>query len=477
MNDLHAFVILLLRRWRIAFWTTVTCLCIALIMAYRPDPIYRSSGTILSERPEISSDLAGSTVEGLFEQRIQLIRRRVITGENLRPIIERYNLYPRIPEDSRTSFMKDAFSIEQVDPITLKPSEGSDAFNLYFDYRDPDIARNVAEDLINLFLEDNRRRRTETARDTERFFANETARLAAAVNVTEDRLAEFKTEYQGLLPDDIERNKVELERISRELPGLQASIRDAQGRRDLLEVRREELSGENEATQLRTELALALQKYSEDHPDVRRLRRSIAALESGEELGTADVELRRVLTQIQAVNEEINANRQMEQRLRARIRELQGKQSMAPEIEKKLLELVREHDIAFSEYSDIRERRTEAEIATSLEAEDKGERYSMIRQPSVPRSPHYPNRVGIILIGLMFAFGGSAGLIALREKMDATVRGTHDVAAALEGPPIAAIPIIRNAADIRERFWMFARHGAALVAVTIGTYAMIALDF
>lgn len=473
MNNFHELLVLLVRRWRIIVWTTIICLAIAIVMAYRPDPIYRSSGTILSERPEISSELVTSTVEGLFEQRLQIIRRRVITGDNLRPIIEKYGLYPEIPESRRSSYMKDAFSMEQVDPITGEPSEGSDAFTLHFDYGDPDTARNVAEELLNLFLEDNRRRRTETAEDTERFFADETSRLEEAVQASEARLAQFKSENRGLLPEDIDRNRGRVERITLEIPGFQADIRAAQEQRQVLQVEVDKLSGGTELSLARTELNVALQQYSEDHPDVRRLRRTISVLEAAEASGDIDPELRTARARLAATDREIAAAQASVRERRREITELEAQQAMAEEVERKLSELQREHEFLIGEYESIRQRRAQAEIASNLELEDKGERYSVIRQPSVPGSPYYPNRLGIILIGLLFAFGGSAGLVALRENMDSTVRGAHDVVSALDAPPIATIPIMLNREDSRQRFLKIARHAVALLVVSVGTYGMI----
>jgi len=440
--------------------------------AYGPEPLYRATGVIMVEQPEISPDLATSTVAGVIEQRMQLVSRRVMRSENLRPLVEEFDMYPELEPSDRAPQLRMNTFIEQVDPISFEPLVGGSAFSIHFDYPDPAVAQQVALALIDLFVADNREIRTQSAAGTESFFAAEAERLATSITEAEDRLAKFKQLNIGALPEDIERNKLILERIGEDRNEVLAEIRLAVERRNLLTVQLGDLSGGTELSKLRAELAVASQKYSADHPDIKRLSRAIAALESsGENANTMDAEYMRVSAQLAAVEEAIAAATMRDRELQRRQSELEGKQVLAPEVEKELLQLTREYELAKSEYESIREKRSEARIGSNLEDQDKGQRYTVIRQPYADPSPISPNRVGIFLIGILFAIGGSAALVSLRESADTTVRGARDVEAVLQGPPIAVIPIIRNEDDSRRRFKQLAVHGAALIVVgslTIG---------
>jgi polysaccharide chain length determinant protein (PEP-CTERM system associated) len=468
VDDLKEFLLMLKRRWRIVVWCATLSMCAAYVYAYTAPVLYRSTGTIIVERADIPEDLAKTTVANVLEQRLELVRRRVLTPESLQPVVDEFDLFAWVISDQRAGALESSISVEQVNPITLEPELGGAAFSVNFDYPDRNLVRPVAARIVNLFLEDNQRARTEAAADTERFFASQGERLAEDIASLEEELAEFKQENRGLLPQDIRRNEQTLVRLERELSETQGDIRLATERRNLLIVQRDQIAESTELAQLKQELAAARQVYTDDHPTIRRLLRNVAAAESRvEDPKLQDPELRRVNAQLAAVDDQIAADQRTEVELARRIAELQGQLVLAPEVEKRLQELTRDYDLAVAEYREIRQKRGDAEIARNLEAENLGEQYALIRMPRTPRSSFYPNRVGIMLIGVMLAFGSGIGLAVLLEGADSTVRSSRDIVDAFGAPPIASIPLIYNAADIRWRRLRLSFHGIGL-AMTVG---------
>lgn len=93
----------------------------------------------------------------------------------------------------------------------------------------------------------------------------------------------------------------------------------------------------------------------------------------------------------------------------------------------------------------------EAELTEALEKESKGERFSLIEFPLLPETPIKPNRLAILLLGIVLSFAGGIGNIAIRESMDNTVRGTKGVFAIIQVPPLAVIPYIENDHDRHRR--------------------------
>src|SRR5882762_2230606 len=75
---------------------TVLTICVALLWP----PTYQSGGTILIEQQEIPQELVRSAVTSFADQRVQVISQRVMTTQNLLPLIERYNLYPAMRRSS-----------------------------------------------------------------------------------------------------------------------------------------------------------------------------------------------------------------------------------------------------------------------------------------------------------------------------------------------------------------------------------------
>ncbi len=96
-------------------------------------------------------------------------------------------------------------------------------------------------------------------------------------------------------------------------------------------------------------------------------------------------------------------------------------------------------------------KQREAQIALNLEAESKGERFTVLDSPDLPALPVSPNRIAILLLTIALALAAGAGSIALADVTDTTVRNTRDVTELLEIPPLVAIPYINNEADLRSR--------------------------
>ena len=107
------------------------------------------------------------------------------------------------------------------------------------------------------------------------------------------KLADFRQKTGGGRPEDSRENLNRASDLERELSRVDDDLRDARARRDLLAMQLQDtprdsavldqsgqlvIRGEDRLAAAQQELVAALARYSEDHPDVRRLRREIATL-------------------------------------------------------------------------------------------------------------------------------------------------------------------------------------------------------
>jgi hypothetical protein len=111
----------------------------------------------------------------------------------------------------------------------------------------------------------------------------------------------------------------------------------------------------------------------------------------------------------------------------------------------------------------------EARVAHGLEKEQKGERFTLIEPPRLPEKPYKPNRLAIMLIGIVLGMGAGIGLAALREFSDDAVRSAESLTMMTEFPVLAGIPEIMTAKDIAgRRTKRLALAVCALAAVVLG---------
>jgi uncharacterized protein involved in exopolysaccharide biosynthesis len=91
-------------------------------------------------------------------------------------------------------------SADVVDPRNGRPQQVTIAFQLSFDDGSPRIAQQVANELADLFTNENLRQRMTVTRDTAEFLAQQGDVLNKQILDLEDQLAKFKQQNDGALP-------------------------------------------------------------------------------------------------------------------------------------------------------------------------------------------------------------------------------------------------------------------------------------
>ena len=69
----------------------------------------------------------------------------------------------------------------------------------------------------------------------------------------------------------------------------------------------------------------------------------------------------------------------------------------------------------------------------------------------MPEKPVKPQRLLIILAGLVLGLGSGAGLALLLEALDQSVSTPEDLAALTGRPPLAAIPYLPTPAELKAK--------------------------
>ncbi len=531
-KTLQDYLAILSRRKVSMITTMLIVFLIGIVVALVWPPTYRSSATILIKEQDIPSDLVRSTVTSYAAQRIQTISQRVMTRNNLMQIIEKYNLYEKerkrktteeVIEEMRDDIGLNMISADVVDPRSGRPTTAAIAFTLSYEGDNPASTQKVAGELTSLFLAENLKTRKEKASETYVFLTDETDKLSKKIAEIESKLADFKDKHADSLPEMATMNLTMMNRVENELSQVEAELRSKKERKFYLES---QLAQINPLTNMRSatgvsildpasrlkalesEYASLTAKYSDEHPDVIKVKREIEGLKkqvgAGDdlaekakllsskrsELGAAkkkygadhpdviklkklvnklEKELKQaeklpeqkvmemqpdnpayisVQTQLQTVNSDIDSIVERKAELKQKIQEIEERVAKAPQVEKEYQILSRERNNALARYQDMKARQMEAEIGQELEKESKGESFVLIDPAQYPEEPVKPNRIAIVFLSLIFAIASGLGLAVLQEGLDSSVRGVNGITKMLTAAPLAVIPVIYNTQDL-----------------------------
>lgn len=291
--------------------TTVLSL-VAMIVAVSLPSVYRSTATIKIEQQGIPDDIVRTTVNTYADTQIENIKQRVVTSANLAKIVTELDLADQLGQPVSTDVLAgeiiesvfiEPVGAEVVDPRTGKPRVATIAFNVSYESERPRVAKKVANALADLFLSENAASRTAMAADTAGFVAEQAEKWRQEIADMEARIATFKSDNAGRLPELSDLNLRLMEATERDLRENQERIRSLQQQRIYLEAERAQvkpyaislgsdgkpiLSPAERLDVLRNQYSSKLAIYSSEHPDVVKLRKEIASLASQSTTATGD---------------------------------------------------------------------------------------------------------------------------------------------------------------------------------------------
>jgi len=243
--------------------------------------------------------------------------------------------------------------------------------------------------------------------------------------------------------------------------------------------------------QLKDKLAGLRASYTDQHPDVVRLKTRIDKLEKqqasappasdkeGEDGATtgryASAQLNAetvrqkavILGSIRALEAEIARGNQ-------EIRDHQRRIEATPRREQELLTIKRDYENIKASYSSLLNRKLEADIGVNMEKKQKGEQFQVIDVARLPQKPVSPDLPKLFMITIVAGLGLGAGCIFLLETMDTSVRRLDKLEEEIGLPVLAMVPRIFTSED-RKRHRMVVAATTASIVVALALTAVFAV--
>jgi len=455
-------------------------------------PSYQSGTLILVEQPTMPKDYVTPNINDDLQQRLHSITQQILSRTRLLHIIDQMSLYSTehatSTPDEQVERMRKDIEIELV----RDSQDRVNAFNVSYSSRDPHIAQTVTSELTDLFISENLEVRQQQSEDTTKFLESqlETARKNLAEQ--EEKIRQFKTQHMGEMPTQVATNLQILNGLQSQLQNEEDALNTAKQQRVYLQSLADQYRGlrvaspaadgtptglaaiDQELDRLNAQLADLSSRYTDRHPDVRKLKDQIAKTQlerdqlatQGQaggagpqpEGGTAQPSLLAQLqSQLQSNQVEIANREHSITELKAKVNEYQGRLNQEPVREQQLADLTRGYDQSKANYDDLLKKKNESAMATSMELLQQGERFRVVDPPSFPEKPKFPNRLKFCGIGL--AVGLALGFVVAWafETLDHRLYDEKKLKDLLPVAVIAEIPNVISPVDeayMRKRLWL-----------------------
>ncbi|PTL75698.1 chain-length determining protein [Vitiosangium sp. GDMCC 1.1324] len=409
--------------------------------------VYEATAVMRVQPQRPTEEMVQRTVSELVEQRLLTVRQELMARPVLQKAIEEMNLYPDIVSERG---MEAAVNRMRKD-ITVRV-EGESAFELTYAHTDPNVAAQVANRLPQLFAEQALKTRQEQAVRATKLFEDEVTSLSKSVTEWERKIAQFKVDHIGELPEQLEMNMRGLERVGALLQTKSEELRVAEARRS--ELARARNTADSEAGRLEAaehtltqDLVAARSSWTADHPEVKRLNQELTAMrekrKDAEGRQWAERQERaRVADLIVSIQKEIDGLHQQATSYQERL-------DRTPKWAHELGVLQRDYEIARTKYQSVVSRRVEAELAQDLEVKSAESLFHTVSPAGVPVAAARPDRMSGLLIAFLLSLGLGALTGVVLEMRDDSIRNTQELRERLPLPVLAVVPNMQGKAEKR----------------------------
>ena len=489
-------------KWLLVLPCVTIFIGVALWSFALPD-IYRARTLILVEAQKVPEAYVQATVSSPVQTRLRTITQQIMSRTWLERVIRELRLLDDL-QDRKTV---DIYVGEMRRNIEVevggrgRRGVGNDAFTVSYAGTDPRAVALVVNKLASLFIEENLKVREQHAIGTTEFLAKELQRVGALLQEQEEAVSKFKQRYMGELPTQQEANQRALDRLQLQLQANLEAQENARNRKSLLMQQLSTLQPdailgpevtplEQQLAQRRQALAELQRLYTDEYPDVRRLKQEVAELQEqlvanhSEPPATKRAQPARTVPgslrwQFQEDIREIDLQVQNLDRQQASIRkqiaEYEQKVASAARREQELTVLTRDYQSTRANYASLLGKEMEAKIAENLEKRQKAEQFKVLDPARVPSRPWKPDRRKILMLGLGLGLAVGCGAVFLVEYLDRSFRDPEALKHFTALPVLATIPLLMTAVEQRKQRRKKRLFYAAGALTTVATIAAVHL--
>jgi polysaccharide chain length determinant protein (PEP-CTERM system associated) len=435
---------------------------------------YESDARVFADTQSILGPLLkGMTVESDSDAQIGLMVKTLLSRPNLERIARMTDLdvQANTPQefDNLIERLTTGISIEKTG------SRRQNIFNITFSDKDPIMARDVVQSVITVFIETTRGENRKDSDSAQKFLDSQINEYENRLLKNEARLTDFKQKYSEVLPNQyggyyeklnsskdklkkielvlletktqLASSKAKLNQTGPDDSAQQNNIVDSNSIKTTFDDRIAELEGQLDSLQLR---------YTEQHPDVKQVQRSLEHLvkQRGAEIeqylsnsNAADNEyapisqnpvIQEIQIQVNLMEGQIASMEVRANDYRNTVKELENKIHTLPEIEAELVALNRGYEITKKQYEDLLERKEKAKIGQSADETTSKINFKVIDPPRTPLKPTGPKRFLFYVVVTFLGVGVGLGLSFLFSQINPVVTSSSQVARAT-GIPIFGI--------------------------------------
>jgi polysaccharide chain length determinant protein (PEP-CTERM system associated) len=444
---------------------------------------YMSQTTVLVDQQKVPDSFVKAVVTEDLNGRLATMQEQILSRTRLQPMIERFGLFKaaqgKVPMEELVDRMRKLITVTPIRANEATRRGDMPGFSISFTAENARLAQQICAEITSMFMSENLKAREQSAVGTTDFLISQLDEAKRELDSQDSKLAQFKMKYTGQGPEHEQANLGMLATLNTQLQATTQTLARAQQDKTYSESLLAQQTAawqasrtgtnpdtlEHQLSTLQAQLVTLQSRYTEDHPDILKLKREIAKLKkalsenaSASDALSKDVkkvgvneppELQQLRLQIHQLDSAVKERAAEQQLLRQQIGLYQSRVQLSPRVEEEYKQLTRDYTTAQKFYDDLLQKKTQSEMATNLERRQQGEQFRVMDPPNLPEKPTYPIRWQFTGVGLLGGLGIGLAAVVILEFRDKVVRTERDVQHYLQLPTLALVPLVGGAAARR----------------------------
>lgn len=444
--------------------------------------MYRASVTVRVEPSSNPLDssvyVPPSEIAARVSSRLDKIQQTVLSQPSLERLVTDLNLWPELRNgglmETATDRLQSAIAVAQDQPPGSSIAPRS--LSISYDASDPESAARVANALASAWIQANNDLQHQTLDQSTAFLKAQLDSVKSRLTAQNQRIGSFNRQHSGELPQQEQANLAVLSRLNSQL---QANLTSQQQlRQQQLQLQTAVATGtagpdpaRSPAAQLadlQQQLRQLQTRYTDQYPDVIRLKQEIATLQASlaAHTGVQDASAAAPATatanptaidlsgdrhMLEQISSQLSDLQQKETALRSQISEYEGRLQQAPERGQQLAQLSRDYTTTTDLYDSLLKQYEQAQLSSLRQAHDVSETLEVAAPAQPPAEPVAPNRQLMLAAGVVL--GIVLGIVAMfiAEQVDSSFHSVDDLKAFTAVPIMATIPRIMTRRDVWRR--------------------------
>jgi uncharacterized protein involved in exopolysaccharide biosynthesis len=171
---------------------------------------FTSQTMVLVEQPTVGPDYVKPVVTEDLNHRLASMKEQILSRTRLQPIIEKFGLYAAdrgtVHIEDLVERLRTAVEIKPLEPTPGTQSRQLPGFYVDVTFDNPMTAQQICTEITSMFLEQNARERKQQANETTNFLTKQLEEAKKNLADQDAKLAQFKRQYLGSLPEEEQSN-------------------------------------------------------------------------------------------------------------------------------------------------------------------------------------------------------------------------------------------------------------------------------